>query len=115
MRPRAGSPGAQSGRYENPILRRGTTWMRNWATPPRSVPTDQPRATAAGENPAVQRPRPHSTDTTLNMAGANAGKPKRSSAFSIPMATAAKDTRGRNGIMTRVSIAVNSALPATAA
>ena len=79
------------------------------------MPTDQPRATAAGEKPAAQSPRPHSTDTTLNMAGAKAGKPKRSSAFSMPMATAAKETRGRNGIMTRVRSTVNSALPGTAA
>ena len=47
----------------------------------------------------------------MNIAGEKAGKPKRSSAFSIPIATAAKETRGRNGIMTRVRSTVSSALP----
>ena len=37
--------------------------------------------------------------------------PKRSSAFSIPMATAAKETSGRKTIITRVRRMVSSAFP----
>ena len=59
---------------------------------------------------------PHSTHahrmaTTLKSAGDSAGMPKRPSALSMPIATAANETSGRNGIITRVSRTVSSALP----
>jgi hypothetical protein len=49
--------------------------------------------------------------TTLKSAGDSAGTPKRPSAFSMPIATAANETSGRNGIITRVSRTVSSAFP----
>jgi hypothetical protein len=49
--------------------------------------------------------------TRLNIAGAAAGIPNRPCALSIPMASAAKETMGRNGSMIRVSVIVMSILP----
>ncbi len=49
--------------------------------------------------------------TTLKSAGDSAGMPKRPSALSMPIATAANETSGRKGIITRVSRTVSSAFP----
>ena len=87
--------------------------MASWASPPSSVPTAQPTATWTALNPMAQSKAPQRIATRLNMAGESAGVEKRSSAFSIPMATAANETRGRNGIMTRVRRTVSSVLPGT--
>ncbi len=54
---------------------------------------------------------PVTTVARLNSAGASAGGVNRSSAFSMPMASAASDTSSKNGIMIRVSCTVSSVLP----
>ena len=77
------------------------------------LPSAKHIATWAGANPAHHSPAAHAIATRLKTAGANAGVPKRWCALSIPMATAANDTRGRNGSMTRVSRTVASCLPGT--
>ncbi len=88
------------------------TWTRNCARPPSSVPTAQPSDDLLrAASPAPTAAPPTRSRRTLKSAGERAGIPKRSSAFSIPIATAAKDTSGRNGIITRVSRTVSSALP----
>ena len=48
--------------------------------------------------------------TRLNIDDASAGAVYRSSALSAPIATAASEITGRNGIMIRISVAVSSAL-----
>src|SRR5258706_3019092 len=88
MRRMPGSPGAHSGTNRHPLSRRGGTWTANWAIPPSSVPTAQPITTWPASKPIAHNPTPHSMATTLNMEEASAGGPKRSSAFSMPMATA---------------------------
>ena len=87
--------------------------MRNCAAPPSSVPSAHPTATWAGANPIRQSARPQPMVTRLNIAGESAGMAKRSCALSMPMVTAAKETRGRNGSITRVSATVVSVLPGT--
>ncbi len=106
-----GSPGAHSGRKRKPSRRSDGTWTRNCASPPASVPNAQPRTTWSAPRPIRYRTAAQRIATALKRAGESAGMPKRPSALSIPIATAAKDTSGRNGIITRVSRTVSSALP----
>jgi hypothetical protein len=49
--------------------------------------------------------------TTLNIAGAAAGVANRSWALSMPIVTAANETSGRQGSITRVSAIVVSSFP----
>ena len=110
-----GSPGAHSGRKRQPSraerrhLDRGTAPRRRAA-----CPTAQPSATCAGPKPSAHRARrPHDRDHVEHRRRQRPAMPKRSCALSIPMATAAKETRGRNGSMTRVRRTVSSVLPGT--
>ena len=104
--------GAHSGRKRQPDRQSDGTWTANCASPPTSVPTAHPRTTCSGGRPIAHRTAPQATVITLKSAGERAGQPKRSSAFSMPIATAAKETRGRNGIMIRVSRIVSAVFPA---
>ena len=81
---------------------------------PEESPRPSPTATFSGAKPKAQNPRPPTMATTLKSAGANAGMRNRDSALSIPIATAANDTMGRNGSMIRVSFTVMSVFPGTA-
>ena len=109
-----GSRGAHSSLGRQPSLHRGGTWTRNCARPPSSVPNAHPIAMWAGGKPIAQSMAAQAMVTRLNMAGERAGMAKRSSALSIPMATAAKESRGRKGSITRVRATVVSILPGTA-
>ena len=107
----AGSPGAHTGLKRQPRRRSEGTCTRNCASPPASVPNAQPTTTCSTSRPRAQSATAHRIVTTLKSAGDSAGMPKRPSAFSTPIATAANDTNGRNGIITRVRRTVSSALP----
>ncbi len=111
IRRRPGSRGAHSGRKRHPRRRSEGTCTRNWARPPSSVPRAQPITTCSRGSPRAQRTPAHTIATRLKSAGERAGMPNRSSALSIPIATAAKETSSRNGIMTRVRKTVRAAFP----
>ena len=106
-----GSPGAHTGRKRQPSRRSDGTWIRNCARPPASVPSAQPSTIWSGLRPIRQSTTAHAIVTTLKSAGDSAGMPKRPSALSMPIATAANETSGRKGIITRVSRTVSSAFP----
>ena len=113
---RPGRAGAHSGRKRQPRLPQRRAPAPRTAPGRRAACRSPSRATTcSGGRPSAHSNAAHAIVTTLNSAGESAGTPKRSSAFSIPIATAAKDTSGRNGIMTRVSRTVSSALPGLAA
>ena len=79
---------------------------------PSNVPRAQPITTVRRSSPRLQSRDAQRIVTRLKSEGARAGAPYRSSAFSIPIATAAKETMGRKGSMIRVRTTVISALPA---
>ena len=103
-------------RNRQPAASSGGTCIRNWASAPeqRTRPPSPATICAAGEAHPPQQRGPRDRDDVEHRRRERGHAETLARALSMPMATAANETSGRKGSITRVSRTVSSTLPGTA-